>query len=442
MATPGQPDRRPRRAAGARRTWSIDEAVERIAQGGMVVAVDDEDRENEGDLIMAADAVTTEDVAFFLTYTSGFLCTSITPHRARELELEPMTDENSESQGTAFLVSVDLRRGTTTGISAPDRAATIRALADPAATASDFRRPGHVMPLEARPGGVLKRAGHTEAAVDLCKMAGRASAGLLCEIVTHDRRDMMRRPDLERFAVEHDLPMISIASLVKHRRLKTRLVERISEAALPTRYGEFRALAYRGVVDGIEHLALVKGDVGRGDPVLVRVHSECLTGDIVGSLRCDCGDQLRLALERVGEAQSGAVIYLRGQEGRGIGLGHKIRAYSLQQEYGLDTVDANLELGLPVDSRDYGVGAAILADLGIRQIRLMTNNPAKYGGLKGYGITIVDRVPLQTDANEHNISYLHSKRRRLGHALDLAEPEAASHLSDAETTACASLETP
>jgi 3,4-dihydroxy 2-butanone 4-phosphate synthase/GTP cyclohydrolase II len=400
---------------------SIDEAVATIARGGVVVVVDDHDRENEGDLIMAAQHATPEKVAFFLEHTSGFLCTAITEQRARELDLDLMVTENTESHRTAFLVSTDYRHGTTTGISATDRAATIRALADPRTAPDDLARPGHIMPLRACEGGVLKRAGHTEAGVDLCRMAGAEPVSLLCELVTPDRLGMMRSTEIERFAAEHDLPVISVASLVRHRRLSSRLVERVGEADIPTELGDFRAVAYRSTMDDHEHLALVKGDVIGGDDVLVRVHSECITGDLIGSLRCDCGPQLELSMRRIAEAGRGVIVYLRGHEGRGIGIGHKLRAYSLQQEHGLDTVDANLSLGLPVDDREYGVGAQILVDLGVRRIRLMTNNPAKYGGLTGFGLEIVERVPLETVPTVHNIAYLRAKRERLGHHLDLAD---------------------
>jgi 3,4-dihydroxy 2-butanone 4-phosphate synthase/GTP cyclohydrolase II len=397
---------------------SIATAVERLHKGGIVVVLDDEDRENEGDLIMAAQHVTTDTVAFFLEHTSGFLCTAITGERADELGLGPMVEENTENQRTAFLTSVDYLRGTTTGISAHDRAATIRALGDAAVGPRDFARPGHVLPLRARTGGVLKRAGHTEAAVDLCRMAGLTPAGLLCELVTPDRRGMMRRPEIERFADEHGLPVITTASLVRHRRMTSQLIERSGEADVATEYGVCHAVAYRSKVDGTEHLALVYGDVLDGREVLVRVHSECLTGDVMASLRCDCGPQLRAAMQKIAAIGRGVVIYLRGHEGRGIGLGHKLRAYELQLR-GLDTVDANVELGLPVDSREYGVGAQMLADLGVRRVALMTNNPHKYGGLTGHSVDVVSRVPLQTPVTEHNIAYLATKSRRLGHDIDL-----------------------
>jgi len=423
----------PPQATEATGSTSISAAIAAIAEGGIVVVLDDEDREDEADLIMAAQFASAEQVAFFLAHTSGFLCVSMPPDRARTLALDPMVEENTEFHRTAFLTSVDLRAGTTTGISAVDRSLTIRALADPATQPEDLARPGHVMPLAARRGGVLKRAGHTEAAVDLCQLAGVHPVGLLAELVTPDRVDMMRGPAARAFAAEHGLPVLTIASLIGHLRRTRRIVERAGEATIPTAVGDFRAIAFRGTLDDSEHLALVMGDVGRvdasgqtegpaaddaADEILVRVHSECITGDVMGSLRCDCGDQLRAAMAIIAENGRGVIVYLRGHEGRGIGLGHKLRAYQLQSELNLDTVDANLALGLPVDSREYGVGAQILADLGVRNVRLLTNNPRKYGGLEGYGIRIVAKVPLITPSNPHNASYLATKRDRLGHELD------------------------
>ncbi|HXA33542.1 MAG TPA: bifunctional 3,4-dihydroxy-2-butanone-4-phosphate synthase/GTP cyclohydrolase II [Acidimicrobiales bacterium] len=398
----------------------IDAALDVIRTGGIVVVVDDESRENEGDLVMAAQFATTETVAFFLEYTSGLLCTAVTEERAAQLDLPLMVEENTEKHGTAFLVSVDYRLGTSTGISAADRAATARALADETTDPRFLARPGHVLPLRARVGGVLKRAGHTEAGVDLCQLAGLAPAALLCEIVTSDRTGMMRPPDLTAFARRHGLPIISIASLVRHRQLADRMVTRTGEADIPTALGKFHALAYRATNDAVEHLALVMGDVRSGGDVLVRVHSECLTGDLVGSLRCDCGPQFDKALAMIGEAARGVLVYLRGHEGRGIGLGHKLRAYELQHRLGLDTVDANLQLGLPVDRRDYGIGAAILADLGVRRIQLLTNNPDKYQGLSGFGIELTGRIPLETSPTPENLSYLMTKQGRMGHLLDLS----------------------
>ena len=395
----------------------VEDAIEAVGRGEIVVVVDDEDRENEGDLIMAADAVTPEKIAFFVEHTSGLICAPLTPERAEDLDLPLMVSANTEAQRTAFTVSVDYRHGTTTGISAADRAATIKALVDPHTRPTDLNRPGHIFPLRYRPGGVLKRAGHTEAAVDLARAAGRAPAGVLCEIVTADRTGMARLDELEQFAERHGLHLMSIADLIRYRRRNEKLVQRISQARIPTEFGEFTAYAYESVLDGEQHVALVLGDVDGQPDILVRVHSECLTGDIFGSLRCDCGPQLRGAMARIAEEGRGVVVYLRGHEGRGIGLGHKLRAYSLQEE-GLDTVDANLELGLPADNREYGIGAQILVDLGVTTMRLMTNNPSKYGGLEGFGLDIVERVPIQSVPNPENIQYLLTKRERMGHLLE------------------------
>jgi 3,4-dihydroxy 2-butanone 4-phosphate synthase/GTP cyclohydrolase II len=395
----------------------VEEAIAAVARGEIVVVVDDEDRENEGDLIMAAEFATPEKIAFFLHHTSGLICAPITGERARELDLPLMVADNTESMRTAFTVSVDVRHGTSTGISAYDRAATIQALVDPATRPGDLLRPGHIFPLEAREGGVLKRAGHTEAALDLARLAGLYPAGVLCEVVNDKKDDMARVPELERFADEHGLLLISIADLVRYRRQTEKLIRRITEARLPTRWGDFTCYAYESLLDGTEHLAFVRGAVQGEDDVLVRVHSECLTGDVFSSLRCDCGPQLAESMRLIAEEGLGAVVYLRGHEGRGIGLGHKLRAYQLQDE-GHDTVDANLALGLPIDSREYGIGAQILVDLGITTMRLMTNNPAKYGGLEGFGLTITERVPLFTRPNPENIAYLRTKRERMGHLLE------------------------
>jgi 3,4-dihydroxy 2-butanone 4-phosphate synthase/GTP cyclohydrolase II len=396
---------------------SVEEALAAIAAGRMVVVVDDEDRENEGDLVMAAEAVTPDAVAFFLEHTSGVICVPVEPERADALDLPLMVLANTEAQRTAFTVSVDYRHGTTTGISAADRCATIRALADPGTVADDLNRPGHIFPLRYRPGGVLKRAGHTEATVDLCRMAGLLPAGVLCEIVTPDKSEMARLPELVAFAERHDLPIITIAELIRYRRRTEQLVRKMAVAQLPTDEGGFRAVVYESVLDGEQHLALVLGDVDGKEDVLVRVHSECLTGDVFGSLRCDCGPQLHAALERIAEEGYGVVVYLRGQEGRGIGLGHKIRAYALQEK-GRDTVDANVELGFAPETREYGIGAQILVDLGVSTMRLMTNNPDKFGGLEGFGLRITDRVGLQTSPTAHNIDYLRTKRDRMGHLLE------------------------
>ncbi|MBV8983860.1 MAG: bifunctional 3,4-dihydroxy-2-butanone-4-phosphate synthase/GTP cyclohydrolase II, partial [Acidimicrobiia bacterium] len=375
--------------------------------------------ENEGDLIMAAEYATADKIAFFLNHTSGVICIPLTADRADALDLPPMVSENTntESQRTAFTVSVDYRHGTTTGISAGDRAATIAALIDPATRPGDLARPGHTFPLRYREGGVLKRGGHTEASVDLTRMAGLYPAGVLCEIVSEDKTGMARLPELERFAKKHGLLLISIADLIRYRRQREKLVKRVGEARIPTAWGDFTCYAYDSLLDGETHLALVKGAVQGEDNVLVRVHSECLTGDVFGSLRCDCGPQLEAALRQVDAEGLGVVVYLRGHEGRGIGIGHKLRAYSLQEQ-GLDTLDANLELGFPVDSREYGIGAQILVDLGITTMRLLTNNPAKYGGLEGFGLEIVERVPLQAVPNPENIAYLRTKKTRMGHLLE------------------------
>ncbi len=396
---------------------TIDEAIAQIRAGGIVVVVDDEDRENEGDLVMAAEDVTAESMAFFLEHTSGVICAPLESERADELDLPLMVSANTESQRTAFTVSVDYRHGTTTGISVHDRAATVRALVDPATRSTDLNRPGHVFPLRYREGGVLKRAGHTEATVDLCRLAGKAPVGVLCEVVTADKSDMARLPDLEAFAERHGLPLVTIADLIRYRRRHEKLVRRVAEASLPTEYGTFSARVYESVLDHEQHMALVYGDLASRPDPLVRVHSECLTGDALGSLRCDCGPQLHTALAKIAAEGAGVVVYLRGHEGRGIGLGHKIRAYALQEE-GRDTVDANLDQGLPVDSREYGIGAQILEDLGVRAMRLMTNNPAKYGGLEGFGLRIVERVALESQPTPFNIDYLRTKRERLGHLLE------------------------
>jgi 3,4-dihydroxy 2-butanone 4-phosphate synthase/GTP cyclohydrolase II len=395
----------------------IEDAIAAIARGGIVVVVDDVDRENEGDLIVAAEKVTPATIAFMVRHTSGVICAALTAERLDALDIPLMVRGNTEAQRTAFTVSVDVRHGTTTGISAADRAATIRALVDPATRPDDLARPGHVFPLRASEGGVLRRAGHTEAAVDLARLAGLQPAGVLAEVVNDDGT-MARLPDLERFAAEHGLVLISVADLIRYRREREKLVRQVSEARIPTPYGEFAAHVYASLLDGEEHLALVKGELPTDEPVLVRVHSECLTGDVFGSLRCDCGTQLDAALAKIQAAEHGVVLYLRGQEGRGIGLGHKIRAYNLQEQ-GRDTVEANVELGLPVDAREYGIGSQILADLGVRRMRLLTNNPSKYGALGGFGLEIVERVPLVVSPTRENARYLRTKQEKLGHVLGL-----------------------
>jgi 3,4-dihydroxy 2-butanone 4-phosphate synthase / GTP cyclohydrolase II len=399
----------------------MEEAIEEIRQGRMVIVVDDADRENEGDLIMAAEKVTPDALAFMVRHTSGVVCMPLVGERLDELQIPLMVADSTNLQRTAFTVSVDVVKGTTTGISAADRAATIRAVIDQATRPVDLVRPGHVFPLRYREGGVLKRAGHTEAAVDLARLAGLYPAGVLCEIV-NDNGTMARLPDLTRFAAEHGLKIISIASLIEYRRRREQLVRRVAEAGIPTIYGDFSAVAYESMVDGRVHVAMVLGEVGDGANILVRVHSECLTGDVFHSLRCDCGTQLDDALGKIGAAGRGVLLYIRGHEGRAIGLTHKLRAYRLQEQ-GRDTVEANRELGFEPDPRDYGIGAQILYDLGVRTMRLLTNNPAKRAGLDGYGLAIVERVPLETRPTAQNIDYLRAKREKLGHLLDNLEAE-------------------
>ena len=394
---------------------SVHDLVAAIGRGEMVIMVDDADRENEGDLILAAERATAAQLGFMLRHTSGIVCISMMGERLDELDLPMMVAKNTDVRRTAFTISVDARDGTTTGISGADRARTIAALIDPATTPADLARPGHMYPLRYEPGGVLKRAGHTEAAVDLANLAGLYPAGVLAEVMNDDG-SVARLPDLTRFAADHGILLGSIADLIAHRRKQEKLVERVVEARIPTRHGEFRAVGFRSLVDDRQHLAFVMGDLGDGQDVLVRVHSECLTGDVFGSRRCDCGEQLELALAKVGEAGRGVVLYIRGHEGRGIGLLNKLAAYELQDR-GLDTVDANLDLGLPVDARDYGVGSQILYDLGVRTMRLLTNNPTKRAGISGYGLEIVDRVPLETKANPHNRRYLDTKATRMGHTF-------------------------
>jgi 3,4-dihydroxy 2-butanone 4-phosphate synthase/GTP cyclohydrolase II len=399
---------------------SIEAAISAFRDGEFLVVVDDEDRENEGDLIIAAQHATPAGVGFMVRHTSGLICMPVLGERLDELRIPMMVANNTDARRTAFTVSIDYGPGTTTGISAADRAATIAALIDPSKPPEGFTRPGHVFPLRYQPGGVLRRAGHTEAAVDLAGLAGLYPAGVLAEIVTDDG-EIARLPDLERFAKEHKLLMISIADLIAYRRQEEKLVKRISEARLPTEFGVFRAIGYESLVDGRENVALVMGDVTGPDGVLVRVHSECLTGDTFGSLRCDCGVQLREAIRLIGEAGAGVILYLRGHEGRGIGLGHKLAAYALQDQ-GRDTVQANEDLGLPIDARDYGVGAQILVDLGVTTMRLLTNNPKKRAGIEGYGLTIIETLPLQVAPTDENRGYLETKARKLGHTLDMEEP--------------------
>jgi 3,4-dihydroxy 2-butanone 4-phosphate synthase/GTP cyclohydrolase II len=401
----------------------VEDALAELRAGRMVIVVDDEDRENEGDLIFAAEKVTPELVSFMVRYCSGVIFVSMEGERLEELHLPLMVSDNQESMRTAFTISVDARTGTTTGISASDRATTIKTLIDQSSKPTDLARPGHIFPLRYVPGGVLRRAGHTEASVDLARLAGLYPAGVGCEIVNEDG-SMARLPDLQRFAEEHGLLIVSIADLISHRRRWEKLVHRVSEARIPTAFGSFRAVGYESD-DGRTHVAFVKGEPSGKPDVLVRVHSECFTGDVFGSTRCDCGVQLSESMRRIDELGEGVIVYIRGHEGRGIGLRHKLEAYALQ-DGGLDTVEANIELGFSPDTRDYGVGAQILVDLGISTMRLLTNNPTKRAGLEGYGLEIVERVPLESAPNPENLRYLQTKRDKMGHLIDavMVEPQA------------------
>ncbi|WP_297473870.1 bifunctional 3,4-dihydroxy-2-butanone-4-phosphate synthase/GTP cyclohydrolase II [Persephonella sp.] len=397
---------------------SIEEAIEDIKNGKMVIVVDDPDRENEGDLVMAAEKVTPDTINFMAKEGRGLICLSLTPERCRELDIPLMTANNTDPKGTAFCLSIDAhpKFGTTTGISAYDRAVTIKLAVSPDAQPSDFVRPGHVFPLMARPGGVLERTGHTEASVDLAKLAGLYPAGVICEIMKEDGT-MARLPDLMKFAKKHNLKIITIADLVQYRLRSEKLVEREAEAYLPTKYGTFKIYAYRNKVDGSEHVALVMGEIKPDEPVLTRVHSECLTGDIFGSLRCDCQSQLHSALRTIANEGQGVLVYMRGHEGRGIGIVNKIKAYRLQDQ-GYDTVEANHKLGFQADLRDFGTGAQILLDLGVRKMRLMTNNPRKIVALEGFGLEVVERVPIIIETNPYNKNYLKTKKIRLGHLIE------------------------
>jgi 3,4-dihydroxy 2-butanone 4-phosphate synthase/GTP cyclohydrolase II len=421
------------------RFGSIEQAIADIAAGKAVVVVDDADRENEGDIIFAAEKATPELLAFTVKYTSGVVCVPLAGADCDRLELPPMYHVNQDRKGTAYTVSVDAREGVSTGISAADRSHTIRLLSDAATTAEDLARPGHVFPLRAAEGGVLRRTGHTEAGVDLARLAGLRPAAAVAE-VTSDDGSMARLPELVEFCEKHGLTLISIADLVKYRRRTESQVTAVAEARIPTEHGEFRAVGYRSLLDGREHLALVAGDLADGEDVLVRVHSECLTGDIFGSLRCDCGPQLDAAIEAVGKEGRGVVLYVRGHEGRGIGIMHKLQAYQLQDD-GADTLDANLALGLPADARDYGTGAQILVDLGVRTMRLLTNNPTKRAGLEGYGLEILGRVSLPVRATPENLRYLTTKRDRFGHDLP-GLPALVDSLSETDTEASADLPHP
>ncbi len=399
-------------AAGTR----VQAALAALRLGGMVVVADDEDRENEGDLIAAAQLVTPEAVAFMVRHGSGIVCVAMEQARLAELGLPLMTDDGTEAMGTAFTLSVDARDGTTTGVSAADRARTIAALVDAATSPHDLRRPGHLFPLRSKPGGVLERAGHTEASLDLARLAGLYPAGVLCELVDDDG-EMMRGQTLSRFADSHGLPFLSIADLIAFRSERDRLVRRVSRARIPTDYGPFESIAYEAH-DGRTHMALVCGEIAGRTGLLVRVHSECFTGDTLGSRRCDCGTQLARSLELIAAEGQGVLVYIRGHEGRGIGLRHKLEAYELQDR-GYDTLEANLALGFEADPRDYGVGAEILRDLGVTSMRLLTNNPAKRAGLEGHGLEILERVDLVTSPTPENLYYLQTKRDRFGHHLDL-----------------------
>jgi 3,4-dihydroxy 2-butanone 4-phosphate synthase/GTP cyclohydrolase II len=416
---------------------TIESAIAAIKDGRPVLVIDDEDRENEGDLIFASELATPELVAFMVRYTSGYICVAVTEADADRLDLPPMFRVNQDRRGTAYTVTVDAREGVTTGISAADRAHTIRMLADAGTNSADLARPGHIVPLRAKDGGVLRRPGHTEAAVDLAVLAGLRPSGTLCEVVSEkDPTGMARGEELRVFADEHDLCLISIADLIAYRKRFDKLVERVAEATVPLAPGTFTAVGYRSSYDQREHVAFVYGDInspdgaGPGEDVLVRVHSECLTGDVFGSLRCDCGPQLHAALAAVAQEGRGIVLYIRGHEGRGIGLLHKLQAYQLQ-DAGVDTVDANLDLGLPADARDYGTGAQILVDLGVHTMRLLTNNPAKRAGLEGYGLSVTGRVPLPSHVTAENLGYLRTKRDRMGHLLDIIEPETEAGPADA-----------
>ena len=419
-------------AATGSRLISTEEAVEEFKAGRPIVLVDDEDRENEGDIAFPAQFATTELVNFMAIEARGLICVPMSNDRAEELNLPLMTEHNTAPLGTAFTISVEAARGVTTGISAGDRARTIKVLGDPEAGPADLTRPGHIFPLRAKDGGVLVRAGQTEASVDLCKLAGVEPVAVVCEIMKEDG-SMARMPDLETFAEEHDLKIATVADVIRYRMRTERLVERVGEATIPTEVGEFTAIGYRTEIDNREHVAFVYGEVDSGEPTLVRVHDKCVTGDVFGSMRCDCGEQLHAAMRKIADAGSGVIVYM-DQEGRGIGLHNKLRAYDLQENEGLDTVEANEALGLPAENRDYGIGAQILVDLGLKQLRLMTNNPVKIrelntvgalrgAGLHGFGLEVVERVPIEIEPNQHNVRYLVAKRDKMGHLLESPMPD-------------------
>jgi len=395
---------------------TVEEAIEECRLGRFVIIIDDEDRENEGDLTLPAQFVDADAINFMARHGRGLICVAMTGERLDDLRIPMMVGRNDSRFGTGFTVSVEARDGVTTGISAADRARTIQVLVDPEARPDDLVMPGHMFPLRARAGGTLVRAGQTEASVDLCKMAGLHPAAVLCEVMKADG-SMARLPQLKRFASRHGLKIISVNQLISYRMRKDRLVQRVAETVMPTRFGEFRALAYKSLIDPDEHLALVLGDIETPEPVLVRVHSQCVTGDVFGSLRCDCGEQIEQALQRISEEGRGVLLYMR-QEGRGIGLHNKMRAYALQDE-GMDTVEANHALGFPADRRDYGIGMQILVDLGIREMRLLTNNPGKRAGLEGYGLKVVERIPIIVEPNSYNLRYLETKQKKLGHLLKI-----------------------
>ena len=397
---------------------ALTKSLEALKNGKFVIVADDKNRENEADLIISAEKATPAALAFMVRHTTGIVCMPMEGKRLDELQLPQMVSSNTEKHQTAFTVSVDSLEKTTTGVSASDRAQTIADLINPSTKPSDLTRPGHIFPLRYKEGGVLKRAGHTEAAVDLMRIAGLYPAGVICELVNDDG-SMMKKDEFMKFAKEHDIPVITVEDIIRYRRKKEKLVKRVSQARIPTQFGEFEAHIYESQLDGIEHVVLVKGDIINQPNILVRVHSECLTGDIFGSQRCDCGNQLESAMKLIQEEGKGVIVYLRGQEGRGIGLRHKLRAYQLQDE-GRDTVEANEELGFPVDSREYGIGAQILADLGLSSIRLITNNPSKYTGLSGYDLSIIERISLPSALTHENQKYLHTKKEKMGHLIELS----------------------